>query len=79
MLRASCYVSVLPPHPSGCVVGEGKRGEREGARPLSSCAGLGRGRLWGGDGSGGGAAAFAHLGSESDLDHSLNYLFWVIH
>ena len=33
---------------------------------------------WGGDGSCGGTAAFAHLGSESDLDHSLNYLFWII-
>ena len=32
---------------------------------------------WGGDGSGGGTAAFAYLGSESDLDHSLNYLFWI--
>lgn len=29
MLRASCYVSVLPPHPSGCVVGGGEEG-REG-------------------------------------------------
>ena len=51
MLRASCYVSVLPPHPSGRVVGEGKRGKREGAPRLSSCARLGRGLLWRGHGS----------------------------
>lgn len=73
MLRASCQVSVLPPRSQRLRGGGGKEGRKGG--------GSAAGKLcWPGEGTAlvGTCAAFAHLGLESDLDHSLNYLFWII-
>lgn len=77
LLLCECATSPLP-----AALWWGRGGEEKGRGREGKGRGLSHRQAmlaWGGDGSGGGTAAFAYLGSESDLDHSLNYLFWISH
>lgn len=69
LLPSECAASPLP-----AAAWWGREGGEKGR-------GSAAGKLcWPGEGTAlvGTCAAFAHLGLESDLDHSLNYLFWII-